>query len=112
MHALTRSCAFMRSCACRYSTTGAMTGTQAYETLMPKDEFYVGPGDIVTAVMRFGPMQGSYMFHCHNLVHEDEGLMAAVNASAVQVRCTICEYKEEGRMEEVNTRALSEPPRL
>jgi hypothetical protein len=26
--------------------------------------------------------QGSYMFHCHNLVHEDQGLMGAINSTS------------------------------
>lgn len=28
-------------------------------------------------VCRFGPHRGSYMFHCHNLVHEDHDMMRA-----------------------------------
>ena len=34
------------------------------------------------AVPRYGPHQGSYMFHCHNLEHEDIGLMAAFNSTS------------------------------
>jgi hypothetical protein len=26
---------------------------------------------------RFGPHSGNYMFHCHNLVHEDHDMMRA-----------------------------------
>jgi hypothetical protein len=32
-------------------------------------------------VRRFGPHRGSYMFHCHNLVHEDDDMLRAFNVS-------------------------------
>ena len=47
----------------------------AYE-LGPKDVAYVGEGETVKVVMKFGPHQGRYMIHCHNLVHEDYDMMS------------------------------------
>jgi spore coat protein A, manganese oxidase len=41
----------------------------------PKDVVYVGEGERVKLVMRFGPHEGRYMMHCHNLVHEDHDMM-------------------------------------
>src|SRR4051812_7684623 len=41
----------------------------------PKDVAYVGEGETVRVLMRFGPQVGRYMMHCHNLVHEDHDMM-------------------------------------
>ena len=36
---------------------------------------YVGEGETVKLLMRFGPHKGRYMVHCHNLPHEDHDMM-------------------------------------
>jgi spore coat protein A, manganese oxidase len=41
----------------------------------PKDVVYVGEGETVRVIARFGPNLGRYMMHCHNLVHEDHDMM-------------------------------------
>jgi FtsP/CotA-like multicopper oxidase with cupredoxin domain len=41
----------------------------------PKDVVYVGENETVRVLARFGPHQGRYMIHCHNLVHEDHDMM-------------------------------------
>ncbi|QIN80711.1 multicopper oxidase domain-containing protein [Rubrobacter marinus] len=41
----------------------------------PKDVAYVGEGETVRVIARFGPERGKYMMHCHNLVHEDHDMM-------------------------------------
>src|SRR4029078_6220390 len=41
----------------------------------PKDVVYVGEGETLRLLMRFGPQVGRYMMHCHNLVHEDHDMM-------------------------------------
>jgi spore coat protein A, manganese oxidase len=41
----------------------------------PKDVAYVGENETVRVITRFGPHRGRYMFHCHNLVHEDHDMM-------------------------------------
>jgi spore coat protein A, manganese oxidase len=41
----------------------------------PKDTFYTGEGETVRVIGKHGPRQGKYMFHCHNLVHEDHDMM-------------------------------------
>ncbi|KEF40645.1 MAG: bilirubin oxidase [Cyanobium sp. CACIAM 14] len=41
-----------------------------------KDTFYVGDFQTVDVIGRFGPHEGRYMFHCHNLVHEDHDMMS------------------------------------
>lgn len=53
-------------------------GVEQYETLTPKDVFYLGPGDKVWTIARFGAHKGDYMFHCHNLIHEDDDMMRAM----------------------------------
>lgn len=51
---------------------------RSYEQLSPKDVFYLGPSDVVYVLARFGPHKGDYMFHCHNLIHEDNDMMRAM----------------------------------
>lgn len=41
----------------------------------PKDVAYVGEGETVRLLMKFGPHKGHYMMHCHNLPHEDHDMM-------------------------------------
>jgi spore coat protein A len=41
----------------------------------PKDVAYVGEGESVRVIGKFGPQVGRYMMHCHNLVHEDHDMM-------------------------------------
>ena len=41
----------------------------------PKDVVYVGEGETVKLIMKFGPHKGKYMVHCHNLPHEDHDMM-------------------------------------
>ena len=40
-----------------------------------KDTVLVQPGEQVRVMMRFGPYKGRYLYHCHNLEHEDGGMM-------------------------------------
>lgn len=41
----------------------------------PKDVVYIGEGEKVRVLMKFGPHKGRYMVHCHNLPHEDHDMM-------------------------------------
>ena len=41
----------------------------------PKDVAYVGEGEEVKVIAKFGPHKGKYMVHCHNLPHEDHDMM-------------------------------------
>ncbi len=40
-----------------------------------KDTVLVMPGEMVRAVVPFDQNKGVYVFHCHNLEHEDSGMM-------------------------------------
>ena len=40
-----------------------------------KDTVLLMPGEQVKLLMRFGVQTGLFVFHCHNLEHEDLGLM-------------------------------------
>ncbi|MGL5081152.1 MAG: multicopper oxidase family protein [Microcoleaceae cyanobacterium] len=42
-----------------------------------KDVFYLGEGQEIDVITKFGPHKGKYMIHCHNLVHEDHDMMRA-----------------------------------
>jgi FtsP/CotA-like multicopper oxidase with cupredoxin domain len=40
-----------------------------------KDTFLIMPGERVTVLMRFQDYPGVFLYHCHNLEHEDAGMM-------------------------------------
>lgn len=53
---------------------GKVSRVLPYE-IGPKDTAYVGEGETVRVIMRFGPFKGRFMMHCHNIVHEDHDMM-------------------------------------
>ena len=40
-----------------------------------KDTVYVGPSQVVRVVVQHSDYEGLFLYHCHNLEHEDEGMM-------------------------------------
>jgi FtsP/CotA-like multicopper oxidase with cupredoxin domain len=40
-----------------------------------KDTVLVLPGEIVKILVPFAGLKGIFVFHCHNLEHEDDGMM-------------------------------------
>jgi FtsP/CotA-like multicopper oxidase with cupredoxin domain len=57
-------------------------GAQVYDSLKDgfvdagwHDTVLVTPGERVRLLMRFTDFEGLYMYHCHNLEHEDMGMM-------------------------------------
>jgi len=58
-----------------------LQGLRPYEYLVPKDVAQLESFSQIAVVMRPGPHQGEYQWHCHNLIHEDEGLMATYNVT-------------------------------
>lgn len=52
---------------------------QSYENLAAKDVMYLGPSNTIWVIARFGAHKGDYMFHCHNLIHEDNDMMRAMS---------------------------------
>jgi suppressor of ftsI len=40
-----------------------------------KDTILVMPGETATFLMRAPDYEGTYLYHCHNLEHEDAGMM-------------------------------------
>lgn len=63
------------------SRTGGQRGVLAYEQEALKDVVLVERGETVHVIARYAPYDGVYMFHCHNLVHEDHDMMAAFNVT-------------------------------
>ena len=57
---------------------GSTYGLQPYEDRSSKDVFYLGPSNTIWVIARFGAHKGDYMFHCHNLIHEDNDMMRAM----------------------------------
>ncbi|KAM7212959.1 bilirubin oxidase [Rhypophila decipiens] len=59
-------------------------GVQPYEAAGLKDVVWLGPGETVTVEAYYAPWDGVYMFHCHNLIHEDHEMMAAFNVTVLE----------------------------
>lgn len=54
-----------------------------YEDAGLKDVVWLGKGETVVVEAHYAPWDGVYMFHCHNLIHEDKDMMAAFNVTAL-----------------------------
>lgn len=68
------------------SRTGSgRNGVTPYEAAALKDVVYLGTNEQVDVIANFAPWSGLYMFHCHNLVHEDHDMMAAFNVTQVDL---------------------------
>ncbi|THV72708.1 Cupredoxin [Aureobasidium pullulans] len=67
------------------SRTGGSRGVLPYESAGLKDIVLLEPGETVDVEVYFGPWNGLYMFHCHNLIHEDHMMMASFNVTRLEV---------------------------
>jgi bilirubin oxidase len=65
------------------SRTGGKRGVQSYEAEALKDVVWLGPNEKVRVLANYAPWDGVYMFHCHNLIHEDHDMMAAFNSTSL-----------------------------
>lgn len=65
------------------SQSGARGKVEEYEAAGLKDVVWVGRGETVQVEAHYAPWDGVYMFHCHNLIHEDHEMMAAFNISSL-----------------------------
>ena len=65
------------------SRTGGKRGVLPYEKEALKDVVLLGENEKVTVIARYAPYDGVYMFHCHNLIHEDHDMMAAFNVTSL-----------------------------
>ena len=55
----------------KFTTIGSSDGLRPWEVGAPKDVVHLGHGQDVWVLTHWGPHDGDFMFHCHNLVHED-----------------------------------------
>nr|BCF79764.1 manganese(II)-oxidizing enzyme [Sarocladium strictum] len=58
-------------------------GVMPYEKAGLKDVVWLGKGETVRVAAVYAPWDGLYMFHCHNLIHEDQDMMAAFNVTSL-----------------------------
>ncbi|KAI9172810.1 Bilirubin oxidase [Paramyrothecium foliicola] len=65
------------------SRSGGRNELMPYETAGLKDVVWLGRGETVTVEAHYLPWTGVYMFHCHNLIHEDHDMMAVFNVTAL-----------------------------
>ncbi|KAH7150177.1 Cupredoxin [Dactylonectria estremocensis] len=59
-------------------------GTMPYESAGLKDVVWLGKGETVRVAAIYAPFDGVYMFHCHNLIHEDSDMMGAFNVTSLE----------------------------
>ena len=59
-------------------------GLQPYESAGLKDVVLLEPGESVNVAAIYGPWNGMYQFHCHNLIHEDHEMMDVFNVTAIE----------------------------
>ncbi|KAH6691435.1 Cupredoxin [Plectosphaerella plurivora] len=88
--------------------TGGRAAVMNYEAAGLKDVVWLGPGETVLVEANYAPWDGLYMFHCHNLIHEDHEMMAAFNVSVLPD----LGYKETLIIDPMNTdyRAVAQKP--
>ena len=65
------------------SREGGLRGVLPYESAGLKDVVLLEPGESVHVVAKYGPWNGLYQFHCHNLIHEDHEMMDTFNTTAL-----------------------------
>ncbi|KAF9881525.1 bilirubin oxidase [Colletotrichum karsti] len=67
----------------RYSNSkwGSDRDVLPYEAAGLKDVVWLGEDEIVRVEAHYAPWDGIYMFHCHNLIHEDHQMMAAFDVT-------------------------------
>ncbi|KAH9999562.1 Cupredoxin [Xylariaceae sp. FL0662B] len=63
------------------SRSGNDRGVEPYEAVALKDVVWLARGETVMVEAHYAPWNGVYMFHCHNLIHEDHDMMAAFNVT-------------------------------
>ncbi|PSN63260.1 Cupredoxin [Corynespora cassiicola Philippines] len=59
-------------------------GVMPYEAAGLKDVVWLGRHETVLVEAHYAPWNGVYMFHCHNLIHEDQDMMAAFDVAQLQ----------------------------
>ncbi|KAF2218963.1 oxidase cueO precursor [Elsinoe ampelina] len=65
-------------------TGGDRTTVLNQERSVLKDVIWLGRNEVLKVIARYAPWDGLYMFHCHNLIHEDHAMMAAMNVTALE----------------------------
>ncbi|KAK1913807.1 hypothetical protein P3342_007052 [Pyrenophora teres f. teres] len=66
------------------SREGGRNMVLPYEAAGMKDVIWIAPGEVVRVVARYAPWKGVYMFHCHNLIHEDHDMLVAFNVTQLE----------------------------
>ena len=66
------------------SRTGGQRPVLPYESAGLKDIVFLAPGESIEVLAVYGPWNGLYMFHCHNLIHEDNLMMDVFNTTILE----------------------------
>ncbi|RSL98623.1 hypothetical protein CDV31_012525 [Fusarium ambrosium] len=92
------------------SCTEKDRGVLPYESARLKDVVWFAPGEKATVDVHYQPWDGEYMLRCHNIIHEDHGMMALINVT----QSRDLGYKETAFSDPMGThwRAASAPDEL
>lgn len=71
---------------------------EPWELLGLKDVVWIGPGETAYVEAGYQPWDGLYMFHCHNLIHEDVSLPRGCPAWIFEHTLLITEHREQHDM--------------
>jgi hypothetical protein len=66
------------------SRSGGSRGLLPYEAAGLKDIVLLEPFETVRVLAMYGPWNGMYMFHCHNLIHEDHAMIDVFNVTKLE----------------------------
>jgi FtsP/CotA-like multicopper oxidase with cupredoxin domain len=66
------------------SRSGGSRGLLPYEAAGFKDIVLLEPFETVRVLAMYGPWNGMYMFHCHNLIHEDHAMIDVFNVTKLE----------------------------
>jgi len=66
------------------SRSGGSRGLLPYEAAGLKDIVFLEPFETVRVLAMYGPWNGMYMFHCHNLIHEDNAMIDVFNVTKLE----------------------------
>lgn len=85
----------------KFKTFDFEDGLRPWEVGAPKDVVHLGHGQDIWVLTLWGPHDGDFMFHCHNLVHEDNDMMVAAGVGRKNTIGGKVYFAEDGEREDV-----------
>ena len=90
------------------ATSGISNGLRPWEVDGAKDVVNLGPGNDIWVLTLWGPNDGDYMFHCHNLVHEDTDMMLAAGVGRTATVDGVLVFNPDGSRNDFELNTLDQ----